>query len=38
MRERSLLDSSYCFVEGAVNLSDLEPLIVAVEKSDERTR
>lgn len=38
MQQRSLLDSNYCFVEGAFNLADLEPIIVAVEKSDERTR
>jgi histo-blood group ABO system transferase len=37
-RPRSLLDSEYCFVEGSANLADLKPLIVAVEKSDERTR
>lgn len=37
-QQRSILDSEYCFVEGAMNLTDLTPIIVAVDKRDERTR
>ncbi len=34
----TILDSDYCYVEGAPNLADLTPRIIAVEKNDERTR
>lgn len=34
----SILDSDYCFIEGAGNLSDLTPRIIAVEKYGNRTR
>ena len=34
----SILDSEYCYVEGAQNLADLSPKIIAVEKFDDRTR
>ena len=32
------VDSEYCFAEGAANLTDLKPRIIAVEKHDNRTR
>lgn len=34
----SIMDSDYCFVEGAANLRDLKPRVIAVEKHDNRTR
>lgn len=37
-RSCTVLDSDYCFVDGAANLKDLIPRISAVEKYDERTR
>lgn len=34
----SLLGSEYCYATGFSNLADLEPLIIAVDKNDDRTR
>jgi hypothetical protein len=36
--DTALLDSDYCFAEGLPGLADLTPRIIAVDKSDDRTR
>lgn len=36
--ETTLLDSSYCYALGLPGLQDLEPVIIAVDKNDDRTR
>lgn len=36
--EHTLLDSGYCFALGWDQLADLEPLIIAVDKGNDRTR
>ena len=36
--DTALLDSDYCFAQGLPGLADLTPRIIAVDKSDDRTR
>lgn len=37
-RDCTILDSGYCYVEGAANLRDIDPQIIAVDKKHDRTR